>query len=416
MPSIDFIDKALQFANRSRHVIYLNPNSYSYPYGAFKHLLAFGAAAELTEREDSNFEALKEFLNQHGDWAFGYLSYDLKKETEGLSNTNPDAVCFPMIHFFVPEHLIFFEEGKATILSLQDPETLAAQISKEQVSSSPAGEAITIKQKIDRSHYISKIKSIQKKILEGSIYELNFCMEYFAENVTIDPLHVYHKLNRISPMPFSSYLKINEQFLLCASPERFLKKENQQLISQPIKGTAKRGADEASDLSNKRALEESTKERAENIMIVDLVRNDLSRSAVAGSVVAEEVCKVYTFPTVHQMISTITAELNPEIHPVDSIVHAFPMGSMTGAPKIRAMELIEEYEESRRGLFSGAVGYFTPDMDFDFNVVIRSILYNESSRYLSFQAGSAITYYADPEKEYEECAIKTAAIRKALEA
>lgn len=415
LPSIDFIDKALQFANHSSHVVYLNPNSYAYPYEAFRHVLAFGAAAELQETTGENFEALKKFLALHRDWAFGYLSYDLKKETEQLASENPDAVGFPLIRFFVPEHLIFFEKEKATIYSRKDPEALKRKIEEEIISGAPATSKIKVQQKISHDEYISKVKKIQAKIREGSIYEMNFCMEYFSENAVIDPLAVYQKLNRISPMPFSAYLKTGNHFLLCASPERFLKKEKQKLVSQPIKGTAKRGKDEAEDLANKNTLAESPKERAENIMIVDLVRNDLSRSAVAGSVIAEEVCKVYTFPNVHQMISTISAELSPEFHPVDSIVHAFPMGSMTGAPKVRAMELIEAFEESRRGLFSGSVGYFTPEMDFDFNVVIRSILYNETSRFLSFQAGSAITYYADPEKEYEECAVKTAAIRKALD-
>ncbi|HVD99453.1 MAG TPA: anthranilate synthase component I family protein [Cytophagaceae bacterium] len=414
LPEPGFVDKALSFADQYLHAVYLNPNDYRYPHKAFLHVLAFGTYKELQAQPENNFDALKKFLDQNRDWTFGYFSYDLKNEIELLQSNHEDLIGFAPISFFVPEHLIFFEKEKIIIQSYDDPEKIYQAINRQNIDLSPISAITGLQQKISREAYIEKINLIRKHIKEGDLYEINFCMEYFGRGVKLSPLAVYQKLNKISPMPFSSYVKIREHYLIGASPERFLKKEKQKIISQPIKGTAKRELNPEKDELVKTALENNPKERAENVMIVDLVRNDLSRSAVAGSVQAEELCKVYTFPKVHQMISTIVAELPVSVHPIDMIRDAFPMGSMTGAPKVRAMELIEQYEESKRGLFSGAVGYFSPEMDFDFNVVIRSLLYNQAACTLSFQVGSAITYSSSAEMEYEECAVKTAAIREVL--
>jgi para-aminobenzoate synthetase component 1 len=218
----------------------------------------------------------------------------------------------------------------------------------------------------------------------------------------------------LSKAPFSCYFKFDGKYLLSASPERFLKKQGSKLISMPIKGTARRGKNIEDDLALRRKLLADQKERSENVMIVDLVRNDLSRSSVEGSVKVEELFGIKTFPQVHQMVSTITGVLRDDVHFVDAIRNAFPMGSMTGAPKVRAMELIEQYEKSKRGLYSGAVGYITPEGDFDFNVVIRSLLYNSLNHYLSFHVGSAIVFDSAPEKEYEECLLKAKALIQVL--
>ncbi len=251
-------------------------------------------------------------------------------------------------------------------------------------------------------------------IHRGDIYEANFCMEFYADEANINPLEVYQKLNEISEPPFAVYFKNNKQFLLSASPERYLRKEGNKVISQPIKGTARRSFDLVQDEQLKIELEQNEKERSENIMIVDLVRNDLSHTASKGSVEVEELCKVYTFKQVHQMISTIASNVENSISPIEVIRSTFPMGSMTGAPKISAMKIIEELEETKRGLYSGAVGYFTPTGDFDFNVVIRSILYNAENKYLSFSVGSAITSKSIPENEYEECLVKAKAMFEVL--
>jgi para-aminobenzoate synthetase component 1 len=225
---------------------------------------------------------------------------------------------------------------------------------------------------------------------------------------------MFAKLNKVSPNPFASFFKLNDKYVMCASPERFLAKRGDKLMSQPIKGTIKRGETVAEDELNKQQLKNNTKELQENVMIVDLVRNDLTRSAKHGTVKTKELFGIYSFKHLHQMISTVICEIAEGLSAVQAIKNSFPMGSMTGAPKINAMLLMEQYERSKRGIYSGAIGYFSPDGDFDFNVVIRTLLYNETNRYLSFHAGSAITYYADAEKEYEECLLKAKAILEVL--
>jgi para-aminobenzoate synthetase component 1 len=254
-----------------------------------------------------------------------------------------------------------------------------------------------------------------ERIHHGDIYEVNFCMEFYAENATINPLEKFQKLNQISQPPFAVFFKNNVNYLLSASPERYVKKAGNQIISQPIKGTAKRHAQELADEKAKENLRLDPKERAENIMITDLVRNDLSRTAEKGSVTVAELCGIYSFRQVHQMISTITSTLRSDYTAIDVLRTTFPMGSMTGAPKVSALKIIEDIEESKRGLYSGAVGYFSPQGDFDFNVVIRSILYNQEKKYVSFSVGSAITSLSIPEKEYEECMLKAKAMFEVLQ-
>ena len=276
------------------------------------------------------------------------------------------------------------------------------------------GREIKIQQRISKEAYLQKVTRMLEYIHHGDIYEANFCMEFFVKDATINPIEIYHKLNAISQPPFAVYFKNNHHFLMSASPERYLKKEGTKVISQPIKGTAKRNSYPILDEQSKVELENNPKERAENIMIVDLVRNDLSRTATKGSVEVEELCGIYTFKQVHQMISIIVSQVENTTSPIEIIKTTFPMGSMTGAPKISAMKIIEELEETKRGLYSGAIGYFSPEGDFDFNVVIRSILYNSKNQYLSFSVGSAITSEATPEGEYEECLLKAKAMFEVL--
>ncbi len=247
--------------------------------------------------------------------------------------------------------------------------------------------------------------------MRGDIYEVNFCQEFYDENADIDPFSVYQALKEISPVPFGAFYRLGDKYLMCASPERFLKKVDSKLISQPIKGTAKRGLTEEEDQAIINELQTNPKERAENIMITDLVRNDLSRSACKGTVNVDELCGVYTYPQVHQMISTISSELRDDIDPIDAIKMAWPMGSMTGAPKVSAMKIIEELECTKRSMYSGSIAYITPEKDFDFNVVIRSLLYDTNTKYLSCTFGGAITMQSKAESEYEECLLKAKAIK-----
>ena len=300
---------------------------------------------------------------------------------------------------------------------LNQPKKIFDEILQQNISglSNQSQQNIALLPKISKEDYLQTIHELQKHIQRGNCYEINFCQEFFAKKTSINSLQVYHALVKISPNPFSCYYKINEKYLLCASPERYIKKQGSSIISQPIKGTIKRDLQDSKlDNQNKTELQNSQKDKSENVMVVDLVRNDLSKISTEGSVKVEELFGIYSFPQVHQMISTITGELKPLIGLNEILDATFPMGSMTGAPKKKVMQLIEEYEQSNRGIYSGCVGYINPQKDFDFNVVIRSIMYNEINQYLSYQVGGGITFYSDPEKEYEECLLKAEAIRKVL--
>ena len=343
------------------------------------------------------FPTLQDFLNESQNTVYGFLTYELKDQIEKLTSRNQDGIQIAPLHFFEPEHSI----------ELHGHELFTCPI--------PASPQISqIKSRFTKEEYIHSIKTIQSHIEEGDIYELNFCMEFYCEAVTLDPIDLYIRLNRLSPTPFSCFVKHGDQYLISASPERYIKKTKNKITSQPIKGTIAIGDSPNESERNKKLLRDSIKDQAENLMIVDLVRNDLSKVSIPGSVEVKELFGIYPFKQVYQMISTITSNFDTSNQLVDIFQSTFPMGSMTGAPKIKAMELIEQYEKTKRGLFSGTVGYITPTGDFDFNVIIRSILYNQATGYLSFQVGSAITYDSDPEKEYEECQIKAKAIFECL--
>ncbi len=378
-----------------------------------EYMIAAGIKEEHKGTGHRDWEELNEAVCQNGqDYLLGYLSYDLKNQIEKLKSVHPDNIGFDELYFFKPLHLIvIFNDGKYLI---QSPNHLLLdEILSTETSHFPY-HPVHIKPKVSREKYIENVKAIQQHIIEGDVYELNYCVEFFDEHALIDPYHVYQKLKQFSPTPFGAFLRVKDKFVLCASPERFIKKRGETLYSQPIKGTVKRGTNSQEDENLIQQLLHSEKERAENLMIVDLVRNDLARSSKTGSIKVEELFGIYSFSQVHQMISTVSSHINESTSTVDSIKNAFPMGSMTGAPKVMAMELIEKYENTKRGLYSGAIGYFAPNSDFDFNVVIRSIQYNSSSHYISFEVGSAITYDSDAELEYEECLLKAQAMVKAL--
>lgn len=408
-----FKKQLLLWANSYREVVFLDSNSYPQKYSSFDCVLAVDEFTSIKTDHHNAFEDLKQYQGQTKDWLFGYLSYDLKNDIEDLHSANFDGLDFPDLYFFQPKKLFILNGNQLELHYLRfcDDEMEADYF--DIINGSLFSEAtteITIQQRISKENYISKVGKMLEHIQRGDIYEANFCMEFYAENALINPLEVYQKLNTISEAPFSVYFKNDNQFLLSASPERYLKKIDSKVISQPIKGTSKRFAESDLDEKSKNDLKNNEKERSENIMIVDLVRNDLSRTASKGSVEVEELCEIYSFQQVHQMISSITSQVENTISPVEIVRTTFPMGSMTGAPKISAMNIIENLEETKRGLYSGAVGYFTPNSDFDFNVVIRSILYNAQNQYLSFSVGSAITSLSDPEKEYEECLLKAKAM------
>lgn len=397
----------------------MDSNGHKDLYGSFDALLAVEASSFIKIDIYNGFEALARYKKETADWIFGYLSYDLKNEVERLESDNFDGLGFPRLYFFRPKKIIRIKGDRVDFLYLQE---LKDDIRHdfEMISKFMAGEPthvvpINIKMRIFKDAYHDRVKQILAHIHRGDIYEVNFCQEFYAENVALDPLSTYGRLNSISKPPFASFLKWGEMYLLSASPERYLKKSGSKIISQPIKGTAKRSVNALEDGQLKAVLEHDKKELSENIIIVDLVRNDLSKSAIKGSVAVEELCKVYSYAQVHQMVSTVTAQVPFSKDSVEIIMETFPMGSMTGAPKVSAMKIIEELENTKRSLYSGAIGYFAPNGDFDFSVVIRSILYNAVKKYVSFSVGSAITANSIPEREYEECLIKAKAMREVLE-
>lgn len=419
-----FKSNLLAWAQQYNKAIWLdsnnpNINNSIYNLSDFDAVLAVDALTDLKCDSQQSFQKLKEYQENLKDYIFGYLSYDLKNDVEKLTSNNLDSLHFPDLYFFQPKKLFFIKEDSVTVKYMtnfsDEIEFDIASIKSFNIKKDASKEnEIKIKLRIHKDEYHNKLETILHHISRGDIYEVSFCQEFYAEDSEINPVKVYQNLNKISSSPFATFLKLDDKFLLSASPERFLKRNKNSIISQPIKGTIKRGENKTEDEKLKLQLTNDLKERAENIMIVDLVRNDLSRTAIKGSVRVAELCKVYSFKQVHQLISTVVSEVKPETNSIDIIKSLFPMGSMTGAPKIAAMKIIEDLEETKRGLFSGAVGYFSPTGDFDFNVIIRSILYNASNKYVSYSVGGAITSKSNIEKEYEECLLKAKAMRQVL--
>mgnify|MGYP000874901787 CR=1 FL=1 len=364
------------------------------------------------------FSSLDELPASANDWLFGHFSYDLKDIIEPhQQQAKPARVQWPELFFFIPETTLELSSTSLRIGSTTaNHDRIWEEIGEERTDADVAQKTtVAFLPGMSKQEYLDNVNRIMSHIHRGDCYELNYCQEFYATGIEADPLDLYRKLSNTSPAPFAAYYKTGNRYLISASPERYLRREGEDLISQPIKGT--RGRDRANPENDRRLIEElrnDPKERAENIMIVDLVRNDLSRVCREGSVHVEELCGIYSFPQVHQMISTVVGKVPANTGWVDFIKASFPMGSMTGAPKKRVMELIEKYEPVKRGLYSGTLGYVKPNGDFDFNVVIRSLQYDTAGKVLSYHVGSAITGYCDPEKEYEECLVKAKGILDAL--
>ena len=416
----DFKKNLLAWSQQFETVIWLDSNNYSQQYSSFNAALAVDEFTAIKTDYYNAFDKLKEYQTLTKDYIFGYISYDVKNDIEKITSKNFDGLDFADLYFFQPKKLVFIKEKNVEFHYLKMVDDEIDSDFKEIVNFTTKNHQkkcsdIKIKLRIHKDEYKQKVSKMIHHIKRGNIYEANFCQEFYAENCTLNPYEIYNHLNEISEPPFACFMKLEHQYLLSASPERYLRKDGTKIISQPIKGTAKRLISKIDDAKIASNLVRDEKERAENVMIVDLVRNDLSRTAKKGSVKVEELCKVYSFKQVHQMISTVVSEIKENIHPVDVIKDTFPMGSMTGAPKVSAMKIIEELEETKRGVYSGTIGYFTPENNFDFNVVIRSILYNQEKKYVSYSVGGAITAKSDIEKEYEECLLKAKAMKFVLQ-
>jgi para-aminobenzoate synthetase component 1 len=394
--------------------VYLNSNDGS-------GILAFGEQSRCILKVSEDIQKLEAFLNKNNsEYVFVCLSYDLKNRFYSLDSNKTDGLNFPDAVLWVPEYVVKINREEFTFLKGErNRESLdfLSSFLEEETDRNFHNYQIDFQPRINFKSYIHTVNQLKKHIQRGDIYEVNFCQEFFAENCGLEfPMDAFFKMNEVTQAPFAAYVQFDEFSIFCGSPERFLKKEGNKLITQPIKGTAPRGLDEKEDEKIKEQLKNNSKERSENIMIVDLVRNDLSQVAAKSSVKVEELCGIYSFETVHQMISTVSCELRENVTFLEILKATFPMGSMTGAPKKRAMELIEEYESFKRGLYSGTIGYIAPNGDFDLNVVIRTLLYNSEKKYLSCSVGSAITIESEPEMEFKECQTKIEKIIKALHA
>lgn len=412
---LELKQKILRACAQHQYSAFLDSNNYPDAYGNYDWIAAYGAQQVIAPRIE-RFTKLKDWHHNNEDWLFGHLSYDLKNDLEDLSTRHSDFVGFKQFSFFNPTTVIFCKKGKITVESVEHsnsadfvkslPELAVTEVYKSKPE---------LKPNISPEEYQKDVGEVLKHIQHGNIYELNYCMEFSATCESINGVSIFNKLNDSAKAPFAAYYKNEDQLLLCASPERYIQKQNNRIISQPIKGTAKRAKNPVEDEALKRELVHSQKERSENVMICDLVRNDLSKTAAKGSVTVPELFGVHTFQTVHHLISTVQSTLQKGTHFTDVLASTFPMGSMTGAPKIKAMQLIDQYEHFSRGLYSGAVGYISPQGDFDFNVVIRSLLFNSTTGFLTARVGSAITVQCDPKQEYEECLLKASNLLRCLE-
>lgn len=404
----------LDWAQQFSIFLFLDSNNYTDKYSRYACMLAIGAYDHIAF---TSLEEVQQWHDTNKDWLFGHIAYDYKNELERkLSSAHQGKMGFDNLYFFQPEIVctVNTELTQITISSLgitplEVYKTLLFAMPDEEPASLPK---LQFKQRIDKTQYLQTIDRLRNHIADGDCYEINFCNEGYCENADVSPLEVFYALNKLSPAPFAAFYRNDEAYMMCASPERYLRKDGSIITSQPIKGTAKRGVDEAQDVQIKQALHNSIKDRAENVMIADLVRNDLARSCETGSIEVNELFGIYTFPQVHQMISTVSGTLKTDAPFTDAVRYSFPMGSMTGAPKINVMQLIEQYEQARRELFAGTVGYISPAADFDFNVIIRSLFYNAETKYLSYQTGGAITYDSQSEQEWEEMRLKAWALER----
>ncbi len=397
------------------HSCFLHSNSASGRH--YDWLVALGAKRVLTASAGNALEKLRLFQNNGSGWLFGYLGYDLKNETcqpqrsvGKLTSLLPDRIGFPDLCWFEPEYLFVCENGAVRQLAgdhFPRREPLSPTTAAKPLNGLAAPQ---IQCDFQEGLYAQSVESLRRHVREGDVYEVNLCATFFMERTELDPLQTFRALNERSLAPFSGWFRAGDRHLFCASPERFLARSGNRVWSQPIKGTAARGLTTTEDAAMAEALKRSEKDRAENVMIVDLVRNDLARCCQPGSIQVPVLCELNTFATLHHLISTVEGQLLPGTDVVDVLRATFPMGSMTGAPKIMALELIERYEQSRRGLFSGALGYLKPGGDFDLNVVIRSLLYHSGTGTVVWPAGGAITWDSEPLNEWKEILTKAAAM------
>lgn len=404
-PALPGTDKKVLYWLKNQPVfLWLDYTACTEPYGDIRPHIRVGAGAR-SYIDAWNAEKVDAFIA--GKRVMTMFAYDLKNRFENLQSDNPEPVSWPECFLFEPEIELEIFPDEIRIYA-ENPQQIWDAVQQTYV---PEPEPARLKEwhyMLNRNQYMERCAALHYHIRRGDIYEVNFCNAISATPDQGNPFDAYYKLAAAFPSPFRAFFRLQEKYALCASPERFVGKQNNRLVSQPIKGTAPRNSSPDIDAAQAASLTSSLKERTENIMIVDLVRNDLSRISSPGSVTVEELCAVYAFPSVFQMISTIASTPVAGTTFSQTLEALFPMGSMTGCPKIRAMEIIEAQECFKRGIFSGSLGYLCPGDEWQLNVVIRTIQWNTATNTVFYPMGSAITYLADPEKEWEECLVKAA--------
>jgi para-aminobenzoate synthetase component 1 len=368
--------------------------------------------------------------------AVGYLSYDLCHFIEKLPRTAVDDLHLPECYFGFYDLVLAFDnlENKAYIISTGFPElrenerleraqkrldemktTLAEIPSSEpeihvNKAQSPA-KPVALKGGFTHQEYVDAVEKCRQYIIAGDIFEVNLSQRFETE-LNVDPFELYQRLRRINPAPFASYLGFDEVTVVSSSPERFIRLQGDWVETRPIKGTLPRGKTPEEDKAQAKKLLSSIKDRAENIMIVDLERNDLGRVCRYGTVKVTELAILEEFPTVFHLTSTVEGRLRDGKNRNDLLKATFPGGSITGAPKVRSMEIIDELEPTRRSVYTGSIGYLSFNGNIDLNIVIRTFLIKGNKAY--FQAGGAIVYDSDPESEYQETLDKVRALIDAL--
>jgi para-aminobenzoate synthetase component 1 len=401
--------KMLNWVQQFSIFVYLDNNNYQHEPNRFEALASFSPNATPISHIP-NEASIADYFH------FGHITYDHKNAIDKkLTSRHSSNVIFDECAFYRGDTVVYIPYGRHELIItsfINHTQDILSALLATEVPAMGAAPLLQWQHRFNKDDYIATVEAIRNHIIEGDCYELNLCAESFAENITLAPVELFQRLNARNPSPFACCYRVNHSYLIGASPERFLFRNDNCLISQPIKGTSKRGATPVEDEIIKNALVQNEKERAENVMITDLVRNDLAKSCIPGSINVPELCGLYTLPQVHQLISTVSGSVQKEVSTKQIIEHAFPMGSMTGAPKQIVMQLIDQYERSRRNIYSGTVGYILPNGNFDFNVNIRSLVYNAANGYLSYHAGGAITYDSVPEQEWEEIRLKARAMEQ----
>jgi para-aminobenzoate synthetase component 1 len=404
-------NQAIQWANKHFNFFcFLDSNAYKHGFGNQEFDWIIGMGNSLFQPK-----SLMEFLeSENEDRKFYHFTYDLKNWIEPLlSSTNKSRFQVQPINILDPEVVLLCKDNKLWIeRNKSNYKKIINSIGQEEVETNfkPTD---GLQGKWTEEEYINAYNRCLKELQQGNIYEVNLCQEFYMNDFDTPILPLFFAMNDSAKAPFSSLFKMGEYWIASVSPERFLFQDGQKIVSQPIKGTRKRGKTDAEDLALVDELKNSLKENSENTMIVDLVRNDLSFYAQKASVEVEDLCKIYTFPHVHQMISTISCQLNSEKDFWNAFLQAYPMGSMTGVPKISAMELIDDVEDFKRNSYSGTIG-FKKGNTADFNVLIRSLMINEKLKMAHLPVGGAITIRSSAEEEYQECLVKMNGINKIL--